>query len=414
MIIESVRAHYGRLAAERKERGNPTGSQLGTCTASLQFRRFPEQSNPEALQPRDLIRFAHGRIEEEWLNDVFRQCIPNLTGLRQEPFYFPVPLKDEELRIMIDMVSRRRIWGIRRDTFSPPYVRLVDGRLKMKLIACPSCDAGISRDDRPAHGWCGKMLGFVVDSVGSRVWVPTFVDWLGLIDGRLVVIENKSMSNFGFRDVLLGRLGWGRLAQMIGLSEATGLDVVMIAERKETSHLVELDFSRRHQRKVLTITKLTGKTEEYMLKDDREPELPGDQEWDLAHVDNPYDDGMLTLIHDHVRRTLLFSRDAGPGSKDVFRQYGPVFDCPTCGGSGIQRTRKGSMIPLARGPKACEECNSTGKLDRAELGYPCSYCVVKRTCYPMVTAEFDSKPHFFIDRAEFEASGITFEPTLRA
>ena len=92
MIIESIYDDYGRRAAERKFRGNPTGSQLGACTASLQFQRFPAQSRPEPLRARDLIRFDHGHIEEEWLNDDFKRAIPGLTGLRQEPFYFAVPL----------------------------------------------------------------------------------------------------------------------------------------------------------------------------------------------------------------------------------------------------------------------------------------------------------------------------------
>lgn len=410
MIVEAIRQYYAGLAAERKFRGNPTGSALGSCTAALQFQRFPEQSHPEPLKPRDIIRFDHGHIEEEWLNDVFRKSIPNLTGLRQEPFYFPVPLDGVDMVTLLNLVETRKVWGTSRPGFVPPYVRPVDGRLKIKLLPCPSCDLGISRDNRKEHGWCGKMLGFVVDSERSCVWVPTFVDWIAKIGDRLVVVEGKSMSNFGFRDVLLGRLGWSRLAQLIGFVEATRLDVLMVVERKETHHLVELDFSRRHKRKRLTITKLNGISEEFSLKDGTEPELPADADWDLASVDNPFDEEMLGLIHDHVRRTLLFSGDAGPGSKDVFRQYGPSFACATCDGTGIQTRAKGGHALLKKGSKACPDCQSTGNLSTVELGFPCSYCSVVRTCFPMVTLEVDSKPHWKIDRAEFETSGLTFTP----
>ncbi len=128
MIIESIYDDYGRRAAERKFRGNPTGSQLGACTAALQFQRFPAQSRPEPLRARDLIRFEHGHIEEEWLNDVFKRSIPGLTGLRQEPFYFPVPLDAADLKALLGKVQDRAIWGTQRDGFKPPYARIENGR----------------------------------------------------------------------------------------------------------------------------------------------------------------------------------------------------------------------------------------------------------------------------------------------
>ena len=411
MIIEKIRQFYGEKAEGEKSSGWPTGSRLGHCTAALQFKRYPGQSNPEKPKARDMIRFDHGHIEEDWLTGLFRKTMEegHDFGLQQEPFYFAVPLSASDVDALLAQLANRQLWGMKQDNFRPPFVQLRDGREKpfIRLLQCPNCDRdGRWHTSKP----CGKRLGFIVDPAQSCVWVPVYVDWIMRDVDRLVVVEGKTMSNYGFRDVLLARVGWERLAQLVGLMESTGMDAKMVVERKETHHLVELDFSRRHQQRKVTIRKLTGQTEEYFLKGEQEPNMPADAEWDLAYVDNPFDEALLGAVHQHVRRVLLFKGNAGPGSKDVHRQYGPSFECETCNGTGLQRTQKGNQIPLVKGPKPCKDCNATGKLDRAELGFPCSYCAVNRTCYPMVSLEIDSKPHFYIDRPAWETSGLTFTP----
>jgi DNA-directed RNA polymerase subunit RPC12/RpoP len=184
---------------------------------------------------------------------------------------------------------------------------------------------------------------------------------------------------------------------------------MLVAERKETHHLAELEYSRRITFRRLVISKLNGQSEEFFLHPEkRDPDLPADADWDLAHVDNPFEEGHLAAIQENIRRVLLFDGDAGPGSKDVHRQYGPDFHCETCGGKGLQVLAKGTRLPLKKGAKPCEDCGATGNLDRAELGYPCSYCSVVSTCYPMSSLEIDARPHRYINRVEFGKSGLTF------
>jgi hypothetical protein len=417
MIIEHLREHYKNIAENEKIGGNPTGSRVGDCVAKLQFLRFPEQSKPTKYQARDMMKFEHGRIEESWLNDKLLKTLGmEAVGFSQEPFYFQVPLADDEFGILAHRIETRKLWGKVVDMFLTPQVNYTPGEAKpthRNLLKCNLC--GVLRREHKGEGWCNKMAGFILDRMSGSVWVPTYPDWLVVSPqkDRMVVLEGKSMSNFGFRDALNGNIGFKYLAQLAVMHEALKHDVVMIATRKETHHLVELEFSSRFQKGRLLVTRLNGKLEEFDLNGD-EPDLPPDQEWDLAKVESPYASGLLEQIRDNVKRVLLFDGNAGPGSTAVHRQYGPDFKCPTCGGTGTQTLRKGAKIALKE-PKPCESCNKTGKLDRAELRFPCSYCPVVRTCYPHVTLEVDDRPHYYINRDEHVASGITFTaPPFRA
>ncbi|MDP3767831.1 MAG: hypothetical protein Q8S13_07435, partial [Dehalococcoidia bacterium] len=91
------------------------------------------------------------------------------------------------------------------------------------------------------------------------------------------------------------------------------------------------------------------------------------------------------------------------------REYGPSFVCARCGGNGTQTMAKGGREPLKK-PKPCEDCGATGRLDEAELSFPCSYCSVIGHCYPFAKLTFDNKPHYTVKRSDWEASGITFTP----
>ena len=412
MIIEKIRAHYEALAKNERPSGHPTGSRAGDCSAKLQFMRFPEQSKPAPSKPRDQIRFEHGHLEEDWFNRTFKKIFPpggqHVVGLSQEPFYFGVPLAPGEADAMARMSAPGKLrWTKVIDNFQPPTIVVdADGnRFIRNLLKCSKC--GIYKTDHPDAGWCDKMLGFIVDKPANKVWVPAYPDWIMTDKLQPYLIEAKSMSNYGFRDALLGNIGWRYLAQLAVLSEATKADAIMVAIRKETQHLVELEFSRKFSKPRLSITRLTGKVEEYDISAGKEPELPPDQEWDLARVESPYQPGLLEQVYEHVRRVLLFDGSAGPGSKEVYRQYGPDFTCDICQGTGVQTLRKGGREPL-KSPKPCVDCGNSGRLARTELSFPCSYCPVIRTCYPFVELEVDTKPHWYIGRDAYVQSGLTF------
>lgn len=416
MLVEKIREVYVKKADADRRTGWPSGSRFGACTASLQFLRFPKQSRPERALPRDMLRFEHGHDQEERMNARLLAAVPGLTGLRQEVFHFRVDLDQAQTDQIAESIQARDIWGTVRPGFRPPSIKLVDGRPLIRPLPCPQCDE-YGREHR--HRPCGKMLGFVLDPDARIVWAPTFVDWIyhDKPTNALYVVEGKALSNFGFRDMLRGTLGWERRAQLMGEAEATGLDVAMLVVRNETQHIGELLYRRAAERITLTITKLNGRQEHFstvsggLLNDKGEPvDLPPDEEWDfLATADHPYDRQMADDIRAHIRRVLLFKGNASPGSRDVWRQYGPDFACPTCEGTGTQSKAKSGGADLKRGPKPCPDCGQVGQLESTTLKWPCSYCKVVGACMPFASLELsETRPRWIVERRDWESSGLSF------
>lgn len=224
------------------------------------------------------------------------------------------------------------------------------------------------------------------------------------------VVTHNSMSDWGFRRALLGRLDYGYRCQLAGLVKATGLDVVLLAYRKETGHLAELAYARGAAESRVDIYKLNGQVETYFARGQdealetfrpcacggRTPDcgecggagqvkaaLPHDQEWDLAEAWTPYDESLIHAIQERVRRVLLWD-----GSRaTLWREYGPSFLCPKCGGAG-KRTcpqckgtgktpKKGNPCGPCGGAMTvvCETCAGASILAEAVLGFPCSYAI---------------------------------------
>ncbi len=103
------------------------------------------------------------------------------------------------------------------------------------------------------------------------------------------------------------------------------------------------------------------------------------------------------------------------------REYGPDFTCETCEGTGMQSKAKTGGAPLKRGPKPCPDCERaavagiegmgtpSGRVARAALPFQCRYCPFVTPCWPQAKLEIENeRPHFWITRQDYEASGVTF------
>ena len=397
-LVQAIREHYDNHPRRKVGTGLPTGSKLGTCAAQMQFLRFPDRSRPEPPQGRAVRTWEQGDRVEAWLGDLLKVIYPDLVGLRQEPFYFPVALDEAGAVAVRERILSRALWGTLREGFEPPTMRLdEDGRVKLRLLA-------------------NKKMGFVLEMDARRVWVPTYVDYVVRHpDHGLTVVECKSMSNFSFRRTVLGELDYGKRCQLVGFARATGAATVLFAYRNETAHLAEVAYTRTAERVRVVLTKPNGTQEAYFV-DAKTPSKPLVPEaggaphgipaallWEGAQTWTPYDEALADIIDERVRRVLLADPD-GPRH----REAGPDFTCPTCAGSGTQTMRKGTAVPLKE-PKPCETCGQSGRVEETELGFPCSYCsVVTSACFPFARLEIDDRPHYKVSRADWEASGLGF------
>lgn len=410
MIVSKIRALYE--AEDKPQRGNPTGSRFGKCVAQMQLLRFPEIGQPEPFPVRSKITMEEGDRVEEWWGQQIERAFPNLSGLQQEPFYFRVPLLPDQIesvrrQIALPYGTDGRLWGTLVPGFSPPRIDYVEATDRIKLKLLPR-----GKDGGPAK------LGFVLDPGAGCVWAPTYVDRILKhedLGGRPAVLEKKAMSNWAFRRVLLNHLDYERRAQLAGLVEATGLDLVLLAYRKETAHLAEVVYTRAAERARVVIAKLNGQEETYWADPSgaetvldatgKSVSLPGDHEWEVAQVWTPFEPALLEQIRERVRRVLLWDGNLAT----LHREAGPSFTCETCDGTGTQTMAKRGGAPLKKA-KPCEDC-AGGHLDRARLpSWPCGYCATRAVCYPMAKLELTDKPTYWIKRAEWESSGLSFMP----
>lgn len=427
MIIDAIRKLYEIDAEERIPRGNPSGSRFGTCAAQSQMLRYRTLSQPEAPRPRHRITWEEGDRVEAWWSDVIERAFPNRSGMAQEPFYFAVPLTDVApgLQLEADVLVRefgRRIelyhvqralpraerspdgiWGTVMPNFKPPFIREETHRIRIKPVP-----------REPGGGNKAASLGFVLDPANGILYAPTYIDRiLEHPDAGLSVIEKKSMSNAAFRRAAVGNMGYGMRCQAAGIVSATNLPIVWLCYRKETGHLLELIYTPKADRVRIEIRKLNGQAEVYFRKqthpldeerDDEPVDLPGDAEWDDASTWTPYDADYLDAIRMRIVRVLAFTGDLST----LYREYGPDFTCPTCDGTRVQTRRKNGR-ELLKHAKACEDCTD-GTLPEFELKFPCSYCPVVHKCWEPAghRLELDMKPHHYVAREAFLASGLTF------
>lgn len=436
-----VRALYQQKAAKESGRGNPTGSKLGTCTAQLQQLQWRDLLNvpPAPWQPRSVMTVEMGRLLGGWMAGAVGQSFPGLFGLKEQPFYLPIPYPDGIKADEVERVFRakieerlrdnsRRLWGTAlgpKDKFAPPKVELLrGGQLKT---------TGISLGN-PQKDW----RGLVLEPRRRMLWTPVFVDGvLNHPEHGLAVVEDKTMSTPAFRRAVLGRMDYGYRCQLLAATRATGFDAaVWLCLRKETAHWAEITFLKKHAGVRVDLIRTSGVRETYMVADaDRgvlQRQLPPpdgeaaalppptvelnkfDAAWDTALVWTPFDEGaVLEQMHERAWRVVLSTADKG--AEGWLREYGPDFACPTCDGTGTQANAKTTGQPLKAGPKPCADCGATGQLEEVELPWQCAYCDVNGNCWGKagVRLELDTRPHYLIKRDAYGASGLGFTPPER-
>lgn len=438
MIADRIFRHYEGDPRRKASSGYPTGSRLGNCTAQLQQARFPSLTKPDIPQPRAVMVWDEGNRTEEWLGSLLNKVFPGAVSLRQTPVYFPVSLPepwmvdDIEAQIRARSPVERRIWGtVAERAFKPPRVETgANGKpiLRGLLLCRPGCREG-------KHEWgCPAMQGFILDRHQPEpcVWVPSFIDFAAsLPDVGPAIIECKSMSNFAFRRAVTGQLDIGKRAQLAGYVAATGIAVVLVGYRKETSHTLDLVFAKAVDRLRITITLMNGQHQSFVQEKDilvdattgEATEFPGDAMWDHAEVWTPFDPQLLEQRKEHVRKVLLAKPMA---IHEWAREAGPDFACAKCHGVGkrvcghckgigqvASKAKKtmGQMRPCgycAGGHTDCSYCEGQGMLEETDLQFPCSYCASVRFCWPFATATIDTKPHYRVTREDYIKSGLTF------
>ena len=355
-VVDAIRKLYEVSDRRKPSTGYPTGSRLGTCTAQLQMLRFPEISTPEIAPIRTVMGWDEGHRTEQWFAEQLQLAYPDLVGLRQELFYFPVPIVErgevEELarQIRLPYGSPARLWGTVRPGFKPPMIRMgEDGRVKLaRLIErIPDKRTG---EPRP------RPLGFIVDPAARLVWVPTYIDFALLHPHHgLLILESKSLSNFAFRRAVAGVLDYGKRAQLAGIRAATGCQTALIAYRKETHHLAEIAYLQGDGQSRVILTRPNGERVVYFPEgealrpaDGSGPAgWPPDALWEQARAEvwTPTDPELLEQIHERVKRVLF--AEAGAWR----REYGPEFFCHKCGGAG---------------QRACRHCKGRGLTEKTK------------------------------------------------
>ena len=348
-------------------------------------------------------------IEEWWrkrLDEVYAKRAGAWVGLRDEPFYFPVPLSPNEAEAAWRKIEGRILWGTILPEFEPPKIWSENGKILTRLLPCRKCDRG-----RRDHDWpCGKRIGLVLDKAAQTLWCPTYIDRAVLDpDYGLMVVEEKAVSSFQFRRMVAGTVDYDKRCQLAGEAAATGLDPLWLVYRKDTAHLAEILFGRKVERVRVEITKPSGLKEIYVAQDGRlvspdGQDFPDDSLWETAEVWTPFDPAILEQIRTRIR-LVVTATPAGPWH----REYGPDFACPTCHGTTVQSYRKRSTTPL-KSPKPCEECQA-GVLEEARLpAFPCGYCSVVKTCWPTARLEVTDKPVYWVRRGDVERSGVVVTP----
>lgn len=424
MILDRVVQLYETVPDLVKRRapgkGNPTASAAGNCAAALEMLRYPELTHPEMRPVRTAWVFEDGDRHAADLKDKLARAFPGMGGLSEELFYFPVPVTPEQRMSLTTLIESRRLWGTLRPGFLPPHIAMGQNGSKdtMRLAPRDPRDSG-----RP------QSLGFVIDPAVDVLWVPLYVDHIlrhqGL--GRLVLVEFKSMSRFGFRRALLGDVGYRERVQLAMMHAATGLDCCWFIKNKDTGHLLEIAFlspSDGARRTRVSLLRSNGRQEVYWVTDAATgaavPETGGDtvelredDTWEVAEVWTPRDPALLAQARARILKVLLFTPPTDPVARLLAwdREYGPGdFRCPVCQGTGTQTLRKGSREPLKKA-KPCEDCAGSGLLEEAPLPvFPCGYCATVATCWPMARKEITDRPRFIVRRADIEASGLTFHP----
>ena len=372
MIIERI---IDRYAEQSTTRGNAIrGSRLGECQRALAYAMWPGLYPPEEPLARRKMVWAMGRDVEARLRKDLREVWPGRWGMEEEAFFLSVQLTGKEATSAED--------------------KFANGFLKGSLIPAFNPHGDLTR-------WRQAGRGLVLDPTICVLWVPIHVDGIADVpDIGLTTVEIKSYSSPGFRMVSHGEVGYSYRVQLAVEAEATGLDsAAWIMYRKETSHLLELFYSRKVDAVKLIVVRHSGQREVFVPNQTLIDDAVG------FEIYQPFEPEMVEAARRRVRRVLLARPDVLPD-----REYGVTFVCPTCEGTTTQTMRKDRSGPL-KTPKPCEDCQG-GTLDEVALSFPCSYCDWKTHCWPIDRAELSANaaPKWMVKRLAVEKAGIIVTP----
>ena len=391
MLIEKIRAVYEAKAVKRNQTGNPTGSRLGGCCAALQFLAYPELSRPEPFQPRGVMVMEDGDVFAEILDNQIKDAIKGhpgmLWGLRETPFFFPVPLPDDLKGTgALDRIAEKfeagwkvpgRLWGTVHSGFVPPRIYRREGASRLTI-------RGIEQEinGKPLSKTGAILDPDARDAAGNRrptVYLPVYVD--GILDDPtigLTVVEKKSMSNFAFRRALLGNLDYQYRCQLAAATVGAEMaNALWLCVRKETHHLGEVMFVRGAERTLVRLRALSGELDAYVVTNAQkgrvipeaggeEQEFPGQATWDLGYSTTPWDPDVVQQMRDRALRVLLFDGDFAT----VSREYGPDFRCLKCAGQGHRECglcHGTGLAPRTKSPKPCSRCASEPKEGKPDM-----------------------------------------------
>jgi hypothetical protein len=394
---------------EDERGGNPLrGSRLGRCARQSAYMLWPDAFPPEPLPARTKLVFAFGDMIHEMVRRQFRRVCPGEWGMEEERFHFKVPLTVKEAEAALALYRCGALRGIVQE-------------------------AGMLRDyGRPwdTHLFPVEQMrhkrGLWLNLAEPALYIPLHVD--GIADTGtwgLAPTEIKSMTSVGFRYALAGRLDYAYRMQMAVAVDATATDTVLyVAVRKDTCHLLEVVYSRQVGAVRVTFTKQAQLVRAFTAPlspdvADADTSVTPMDDWEAALLEHPFEPELLDEARARVKRILMATPNNLPE-----REHRPDFTCRRCDGTGTQTKAKNTGLPLKK-PKPCEDCETsaarspldvpapTGQLAEAELPWQCRYCPSIHHCWgelqPRLDFDREAKPHFFVTRAAYIASGIGWE-----
>src|SRR5438094_3181131 len=368
---------------------------------------FPGAFSPAPLPARAKLVFKFGHLVHDFIRAELRRVTPGEWGAEEERFHVAVPLSVKEARACEGHLRARRLIGT----------------VEKGLNAKPDARRGL-----------------VLNLAEPALYVPLHVD--GIADAGpygLASVEIKSMATGSFLRALKGHVEYSYRVQMAAALEATQLDTQMlIACRKETSHLLDVVYSRQVDTVTIRFTKQSRLIKLLEVRDGPTsagrggaaapggdllhppggahpgdpgpvgvPPAPGPDpstaDWEAAEVCHPFEPRLLDEARGRVKRVLLATPLNLPA-----REYGPSFACPTCEATGRQERTKGTREPLKKGPKPCGDCGATGTLSEAPLPWQCRYCAFVGICWPMAHLSLDEgeRPVYTVNRESVEGIAV--------
>jgi len=190
----------------------------------------------------------------------------------------------------------------------------------------------------------------VLLKLDEKIELTGHIDHLFYDGSKYYIVEYKGMSDKSFERAMRGEIDKVYQVQALLYSIALNVpDVLFIAERKETQHLVEIHFSQENDAEIQTYF------------DDS-----------ITIVKQRLDMSLLDEVRENYRRIIKIKEIAE--AKFLFPEPINHLVCDNCGGIGKKNYKNGE--------RKCNICGGLGyHTGEIKLKYPCSYCPFVQYCY---------------------------------